>query len=163
REMLQSRSVVVVVPAFQEEAHIGSVIDTMPHFVDRVIVVDDGSRDRTSEEVRMRGGARTLLLHHPVRRGVGAAIATGDRGALALGLSTQTGALDAVAVMAGDGQMHPDDLASVVLPIIRGTADYVKGDRFHDPRVRSIMGWPRWTGGQVFSRLTSLAIGVPIT
>jgi hypothetical protein len=61
--------------------------------------------------------------------------------------------------MAGDGQMHPDDLEGVVHPIAHRRADYVKGDRFRVEGVRKAMGLPRWIGGQVFSRLTSLAIG----
>ncbi len=185
--MLQGRSVFVVVPAFHEEAHIGRVIETMPHFVDRIIVVDDGSSDRTSERAheasarahaaaggrdgadehdRAHAGApRTIVVRHPARRGVGAALATGYRTALEVPVAEpgSDGGQDAIAVMAGDGQMHPDDLASVVLPIVRGAAEYVKGDRFGDPGVRGMMGWPRWIGGQVFSRLTSLAVGQTIT
>lgn len=179
--MLQGRSVIVVVPAFEEEAHIARVIETMPGFVDRIVVVDDGSGDRTSERADAASASldpvgsngretRTIIVRHPRRLGVGAAIATGYRAALNLGLcsddlltTTRPGAHDAVAVMAGDGQMHPDDLAGVVLPIIRGSADYVKGERFGHRSVRSKMGWPRWVGGQVFSRLTSLAIGQHIT
>lgn len=155
--MLQGRSVIVVVPAFREEAHIGRVVETMPRFVDRIVVVDDASDDRTGE--RARADARVLVVRHPVRRGVGAAITTGYRTALSLSRHDS----DGIAVMAGDGQMHPDDLASVVLPVVRGAADYVKGDRFGDPSVRALMGWPRWIGGQVFSRLTALAVGQPIT
>jgi len=70
---------------------------------------------------------------------------------------------DAIAVMAGDGQMAPDDLAAVVMPVVRGQADYVKGERFWAIGVRQKMGLPRWIGGQIFSRLTSLAIGQSIT
>ena len=70
---------------------------------------------------------------------------------------------DAIAVMAGDGQMAPEDLAAVVMPVVRGQADYVKGDRFWQPEVLAKMGFPRWIGGQIFSRLTSLAIGQSIT
>jgi hypothetical protein len=65
--------------------------------------------------------------------------------------------------MAGDGQMHPNDLRSVALPIVLGAADYVKGDRFHIEGVRKAMGWPRWVGGMLFSFLTSLAIGQTIS
>jgi glycosyltransferase involved in cell wall biosynthesis len=158
--MLQGRSVVVVVPAYQEEALIAGVIETMPPFVDRIVVVDDGSEDATSERVRRaRARCRTRVVRHPARRGVGRAIATGYAEAIALTL----GDSDAIAVMAGDGQMHPDDLARVVSPIVRGEADYVKGSRFAAPTVRRAMGMPRWLGGQVFSVLTSLAIHQPIS
>jgi glycosyltransferase involved in cell wall biosynthesis len=152
--MLHGRQVVVVVPAYQEEAHIGAVVRGMPAFVDRIVVVDDGCTDRTSDRAQP-----AFVVRHPTRRGVGAALATGYRAAIA-GTSDDA---DAIAVMAGDGQMHPDDLERVVAPIVRGEAEYVKGSRFAAPGVRRTMGTPRWVGGQVFSRLTSLAVGQPVT
>jgi glycosyltransferase involved in cell wall biosynthesis len=157
--MLKNRAVIVVVPAYQEEAHIGSVLRTMPNFVDHVIVVDDASTDRTGEVARTLRDPRVRIIRHARRRGVGAAIATGYAAALA----ACTGDDDAIAVMAGDGQMSPDDLEGVVLPIVSGEADYVKGDRFGESGVQRTMGLPRWIGGQVFSRLTSLAVGQPIS
>lgn len=153
--MLNQRLVVVVVPAFQEEAHVGGVIATMPAFVDHVLVVDDGSEDRTSKVARGAADPRVRVIRHATREGVGAAIATGYAGALGLCLHED----DAIVVMAGDGQMDPADLEDVTRPIVTGGADYVKGDRFGAPGVRGTMGLPRWLGGQVFSRLTSLAVG----
>ena len=135
------------------------VLTSMPRYVDRVLVIDDGSNDATSTVAASVVDARVRVIRHPVRRGVGAAIATGYRAALA---SSGDGR-DAIAVMAGDGQMHPDDLEGVVGPIVDGTADYVKGDRFGEAGVQKAMGFPRWLGGQVFSRLTSLAVGQPIS
>ena len=158
--MLDRRFVTVVVPAYNEEAHVRRVVETMPAFVDVAIVVDDGSPDRTSERARAASDGRVVVLRHTERRGVGAAIATGYAHALLLGAGHP---YDATAVMAGDGQMHPDDLEAVVLPVVRGEADYVKGNRFVDPTVRRMMGLPRWVGGHVFSRLTSIAIGQPVS
>lgn len=157
--MLNDRLVAVVVPAYQEEAHIRRVIETMPPFVDHVLVIDDASLDRTGEAAEAVGDPRVRVLRHPQRMGVGRAIATGYDAAARL-LSKPD---DAIAVMAGDGQMHPDDLEGVVRPIVHARADYVKGDRFWAPGVRSAMGLPRWVGGQIFSRLTALAVGQPIS
>jgi glycosyltransferase involved in cell wall biosynthesis len=157
--MLEGSSVVVVVPAFREEAHVGGVTATMPSFVDRIIVVDDGSDDATSARATESSDPRVEVLAHPSRRGVGAALVTGYRAALAM---TER-STDALCVMAGDGQMDPTDLEGVAGPIVRGEADYVKGTRFGHHGVRGSMGWPRWIGGQVFSRLTSLAIGRAIS
>jgi glycosyltransferase involved in cell wall biosynthesis len=157
--VLSEALVVVVVPACEEEVHVGRVIATMPPFVDHVVVVDDGSTDRTSEVALSAGSSRLEVVRHPRRRGVGAAIATGYRAGIA-----RTGRPnDVLCVMAGDGQMDPADLEAVALPIARGEADYVKGDRFGYSGVRRSMGLPRWVGGQVFSRLTSLAIGQPVS
>lgn len=156
--MLHEKRVTVVVPAFEEAAHVAGVIATMPAFVDRILVIDDGSGDETSETAHSVKDPRVKVIRHSERRGVGAAIATGYTHAID-GIGHPA---DAIAVMAGDGQMHPNDLAAVVMPIVRGQADYVKGDRFGAFGVRQKMGLPRWIGGQVFSRLTELAIGQPI-
>jgi glycosyltransferase involved in cell wall biosynthesis len=157
--VLAGSRVVVVVPAFCEEAHVAEVVATMPSFVDSIVLVDDGSPDGTSERARAVGDPRLHIERHAERRGVGAALTTGYR----RGLELTERPTDALCVMAGDGQMDPDELASVALPVIRGLADYVKGDRFGDPAVRRSMGMPRWVGGQVFTRLTSAAIGQRIS
>lgn len=152
--MLFGSRVVVVVPAFREEAHVAGVIATMPPFVDAIVLVDDGSPDRTSERALSLGDPRLVLIRHDRRRGVGAALTTGYGRAVEL----TTSPTDALCVMAADGQMDPTELESLARPIVEGRADYVKGDRFGDPTVRKSMGTPRWVGGQVFTRLTSAAI-----
>ena len=156
--MLHERAVLVVVPAHCEEAHVASVVRTMPAFVDRILLVDDGSSDATVARARAVQDPRLEVFRHRARSGVGAALRTGYRAAL----ETLVHDDDVVAVMAGDGQMAPHDLAAVVGPVVRGEADYVKGDRFGEAGIRGTMGWPRWLGGQLFSGLTSLAIGKPI-
>jgi glycosyltransferase involved in cell wall biosynthesis len=153
--MLDGTKVVVVVPAFQEEERVGRVIETMHSSVDEVIVVDDASRDATAAAARAYASDRVSVIVHPTNRGVGAAIVTGYREALARGGGRQ----DAFVVMAGDGQMDPADLPSLVRPVARGEAGYVKGNRFLHPDVAGVMPPARRLGGEVFSRLTSLAIG----
>jgi glycosyltransferase involved in cell wall biosynthesis len=77
--MYKERSVAVVVPAYNEETQIGRVIETMPGFVDHIVIIDDKSRDRTSEVVRsyQEREGRVTLIRHEVNQGVGGAIATG--------------------------------------------------------------------------------------
>ena len=156
--MLGGAKVVVVVPAFDEEERIAGVLAAMPPLVDAIFVVDDASRDRTAAVVRASIDPRVSLFVHAENRGVGAAIATGYREALARGGKPH----DAFVVMAGDGQMDPEDLPALVRPIARGEADYVKGNRFAHPDVARTMPRARRLGGEVFSRLTSIAIGRPV-
>src|SRR5713101_1800978 len=84
--MYEGKTVAVVVPAHNEEKLIGQVLETMPDFVDLVIVVDDTSTDQTlavAAAYRARLGDRLLLIPHKENQGVGAAIVTGYRQALA--------------------------------------------------------------------------------
>ena len=149
--------VVVVVPAYDEAPRIAAVLRGMPPWVDAIVVVDDASEDGTEGAARAVADARVSVVRHARNRGVGAAIVSGYEHAL----RDPGGPRDAFVVMAGDGQMHPDDLAAVVEPVARGRADYVKGDRFHGPRAS--MPVARRLGGRVFSWATSRAIGVPIS
>jgi glycosyltransferase involved in cell wall biosynthesis len=151
--------VVVVVPAKNESARIARVVTTLPWWVDRVIVIDDASTDDTAGHARATGDARVDVLVHPTNRGVGAAIVSGYRAALADPGDPD----DAFVVMAGDAQMDPADLPQVVSPIALGEAGYVKGNRFASPEVWRAMPLARRLGGEVLSRLTTRAIGVPIT
>jgi glycosyltransferase involved in cell wall biosynthesis len=147
--------VVVIVPAFDEEVRIGRVLASMPEEVDEIVVVDDASRDRTGVVARSVADPRVRVLRHAHNEGVGAAIVTGYRDALARPGDPR----DAFVVMAGDAQMDPADLPALVAPVTRGVAGYVKGNRFAHPDVRRAMPRARRLGGEVFSRLTSLAIG----
>jgi glycosyltransferase involved in cell wall biosynthesis len=154
-----SPRVVVVVPAWDEAPRIARVVRAMPAWVDSIVVVDDASGDGTAEAACATGDPRVEVVSHARNRGVGAAIATGYRRALA----SPGDARDAFVVMAGDGQMDPGDLPAVVGPVARGEADYVKGDRFQRPDTASSMPAARRLGGRVFSWATSRAVGVPIS
>ena len=104
--MYRGKKIGVVIPAYNEALLIGRVLSTMPDFVDRIIVVNDNSSDKTADVVRSHRAfesGRIVLLHHEMNLGVGAAIVTGYRRAIEIGM-------DAVAVMAGDAQMDPADL-----------------------------------------------------
>jgi glycosyltransferase involved in cell wall biosynthesis len=160
--MWKGARVIVVVPAWEEAPRIGKVLISIPDWVDAIVVVDDGSSDSTSDAARAVGDARVEVVRHDRNRGVGAAIATGYRRALD-GASASDSARDAVAVMAGDGQMAPRDLAALVDPVVEGLADYVKGDRFGSKEHRESMPVARLVGGRLFSWATSVAIGLPIS
>jgi glycosyltransferase involved in cell wall biosynthesis len=147
--------VAVVVPAFDEAKLIGRTLASVPRWVDDVVVVDDGSRDATARVVLAAADPRVHLVRHSSNRGVGAALVTGYRAAFARGA-------DVAAVMAGDGQMHPDDLPALVDPIARGLADYVKGDRLSHPEAFARMPPARWLGNHALSALTRAATGLSV-
>jgi glycosyltransferase involved in cell wall biosynthesis len=153
--MYRDLSVAVVVPAFNEERAIAQAVASVPAFVDHVIVVDDASHDATTEvaagTVRV-DGRPCEIVRHDENRGVGAAIVSGYRRALALGL-------DVVVVMAGDGQMDPADLPALLDPIAGGRADYAKGNRFRHPDVWRAMPGTRLLGNIALSLATRLTSG----
>jgi glycosyltransferase involved in cell wall biosynthesis len=149
--MYRSHRIVVVVPAHNEERHIGEVLTSMPPFVDHVVVVDDGSTDRTAEVATAAADERTRLLRHPVNRGVGSALTTGYRAALDL-------EPDIVAAMGGDGQMDPARLVELLDPVIEGRCDFAKGNRFFRGGL-STMPRYRLLGNLVLTAVTRLATG----
>lgn len=151
--------VLVVVPAWNEAPRIRRVLSTMPSWVDAIVVVDDASTDGTCGEARSLADPRVEVIRHERNRGVGAAIVTGYERALTM----PGGATDAFVVMAGDGQMDPADLPSLVTPVARGEADYVKGNRFRTPGILRSMPPARLVAGLVLSWATARAIGVSIS
>ena len=142
-------------PAYNVEGLVGRAVASVPAFVQRVVVVDDHSTDGTAEELRRAAAAdpaRVVVVRHERNRGVGAAIATGSDEAVRLGA-------EVVAVMAGDGQMDPADLAGVVEPVVAGRADYVKGNRFRHPDLWKAMPKTRIVGNIALSLMTRVTSG----
>jgi glycosyltransferase involved in cell wall biosynthesis len=153
--MYRNQRIAVVVPAYNEETQIGGVITTMPDFVDTVIVVNDCSTDRTSEVARANprltpGGVE--VIDHPVNQGVGGAIATGYKYA-------RDNGYDIAVVMAGDGQMHPEDLPAILDPIVEDRADYTKGNRLVTGEAFRKIPKVRFFGNSALSLLTKIASG----
>jgi glycosyltransferase involved in cell wall biosynthesis len=150
--MLEGKRVAVVVPAFDEERLVGETIRGIPDFVDRIFVVDDASRDATSERVDAVGDPRVQLLRHEQNLGVGAAIATGYRRAL-------EERIDVTCVMAADNQMDPAELASLVEPVARGEVEYAKANRLFSGEAWNVIPHTRYLGNAVLSLLTKIASG----
>jgi glycosyltransferase involved in cell wall biosynthesis len=150
--VVEGKRVGVVVPAYDEEALIGATVEGIPQLVDRIIVVDDGSSDATSERARSLGDPRVEVISHERRSGVGAATITGYRRALADGL-------DVVVVMNGDNQMDPEDLPTLVAPVARGELDYSKANRLATGQAWQLIPKTRFFGNAVLSMLTKVASG----
>jgi glycosyltransferase involved in cell wall biosynthesis len=121
-QALEARRRVVIVPAFNEEASIAGVVGELLAYDPglRVVVVDDGSTDRTAEVARA-SGAKVLSL--PFNLGIGGAVQTGFRYAWEQGFD--------VAVRAdGDGQHDPAELDAILRPVLADEADVAVGSRF---------------------------------
>jgi glycosyltransferase involved in cell wall biosynthesis len=150
--MLEGKRVGVVVPAHNEEHLIVPTIQGIPGFVDKIYVVDDRSTDETAERARSAGDPRVEVIVHEQNRGVGGAIVTGYKRALA-------DRMDATAVMAGDNQMDPDELEMLTLPVVRDELDYAKANRLFTGSAWQLIPRNRYLGNAVLSLLTKVASG----
>jgi glycosyltransferase involved in cell wall biosynthesis len=150
--MLEEKSIAVVIPAHDEEKLIGETISGIPGFVDRIVVVDDRSSDGTAAVVEALGDPRVELIRHERNEGVGAAIVTGYKRARDEGI-------DVTAVMAGDNQMDPADLQTLVQPVARGEVDYAKANRLFTGQAWDLIPRTRYLGNAVLSLLTKVASG----
>jgi glycosyltransferase involved in cell wall biosynthesis len=198
--MLENKSVAVVVPAYNEETQIRTVIESMPRFVDRIIIVNDCSTDKTSNVVSSYFGKsepaflaepgkgieetpynkaelfiaemdknewnkfpdhdivhptndeKIVLINLKKNSGVGTAIAIGYKWA-------KEKHIHCTAVMAGDGQMDPNELESICTPVIHGDADYVKGNRLTHKSAFHLIPRTRFFGNSILSLLTKIASG----
>jgi glycosyltransferase involved in cell wall biosynthesis len=150
--MYRDLDVAAVVPAHNEARLIGTVITTMPDFVDRIVVVDDASSDSTSDAARAAGDARVDVITLEENLGVGGAIMTGHRHVLASGC-------DVAVVMAGDAQMDPAYLSALLDPIADGVALFTKANRFFGPGTFRGMPRRRIVGNIALSFMTKAASG----
>jgi len=153
-EALTHKKVAVVVPSYNEEIKITATLKEMPAFVNRIYVVDDASTDGSVASVQQAQAIdpRIELVRHDANKGVGAAISTGYLRAMA-------DDMDIAVVMAGDGQMDPADLPALLRPVLRGQADYVKGNRFFHPSGISEIPRHRFFGNVILSILTKIVAG----
>ena len=152
--MYKNKSVAVVVTAHNEEKLITKVLETLPHWVDKVFVIDDCSDDKTVEIVEryMKVDSRVDLIRHAENRGVGGAIQSGYRVSL-------EHKMDITVVMNGDAQMHPDDLPHIVDPVATNIADYSKGNRLFHGEAWELIPRHRYIGNAILSLMTKIAGG----
>jgi glycosyltransferase involved in cell wall biosynthesis len=143
--------IVAVIPCFNEERFIGSVVLKVKKHVDKVLVVDDGCTD-TSAEVAVAAGA--LVVRHECNRGLGVALRTAFQKAKELGA-------DIVVRLDGDGQHNPDEIPALIAPILRGEADVVIGSRFLTGRERAPLY--RRIGQRLLTATTNLGSGTHVT
>jgi len=152
--MYRDKKIGIVVPAYNEETQIEHTVLTMPDFADKVIVVDDRSKDRTAEIVEQlaRTSDRIHLIRHEKNSGVGKAIGTGY-------IWCRENNIDIAVVMAGDGQMDPDDLPALLDPVVDNRADYTKGNRLITGEAWKKIPRVRYLGNSALTFLTKIASG----
>ena len=145
-------SVAVVIPAYNAEKSIQSVILSLPVNVEWIIVVDDGSADQTSKVVQSLDDPRIVLLYHERNQGVGGAMVKGFKAALTKGV-------DFVAKIDADGQMDPEYLYKMARLAIEQRYDYVKANRFQRSGPLPEMPLVRLVGNLILRFLTMMASG----
>lgn len=118
--MLSLKDVIAVIPAYNEENSIAKVIVLTKRYVDKVIVVDDGSKDLTRDIAEELGA---IVIAHDRNRGYGAALRTGFKEALKESPRI-------VITLDADGQHDPSEIPKLIKPILEGKADVVLGSRF---------------------------------
>lgn len=144
--------VAIVIPCFRVSRHIAQVIRSIPQRFPLIVCVDDASPDDTSVVIAEVADPRVVLVRHEHNQGVGGAMKTGYREALRLGA-------DVCVKMDGDGQMSADDLDGLVAPLLDGSADYAKGNRFVDLEALRRMPPVRLAGNAALSFLSKAASG----
>lgn len=153
--MISGQTIAVVIPAFNERILLPRTILSMPHYVDRIVVVDDASTDDTVKVVETLSDPRVSLCKHENNRGVGAAIVTGYRWCV-------EHQVDLAVVVGADNQMDPDDMNSILLPALSGEADYVMGDRLSWPGGWKLFPPIRLVGVLGLAAMTRVATGFPV-
>ena len=141
-----------MIPAYRVAAQIAGVLSGIPSFVSMIVVVDDASPDDTAAIVQQSNDPRVHLIRRPTNGGVGAAMLSGYRFALEHGA-------DIAVKVDGDGQMDSSQIDRLVEPIVRGEADYAKGNRFAHTRELAGMPLLRRLGNMGLSFMVKVASG----
>ena len=143
-------TVVAIIPAYNEEDALPEVISKTFQYVDKVIVVDDGSTDRTGD-VALKAGAE--LISHGVNLGKGEALKSGFK----------VIADDSIIVtIDGDGQHNPNEIPNLIKPIIEDGADLVNGSRYMNGPEENTPLYRR-VGQTVLDIATNISAGIKVT
>ena len=127
--------IAVVIPCYRVKDHILDVIDGIGPEVSKIYVVDDACPDGSGKFVQKNSKDKRLrFIFHEENQGVGGAVISGYKAAYADGA-------DVVVKIDGDGQMDPSLISAIAKPVVEGSADYSKGDRFDS--LENLFGMPK--------------------
>lgn len=144
-------NIVAAIPCFNEELFIGSVVLKTKDYVDEVIVIDDGSTDKTAPIAEKAGAT---VIKHGTNQGKGAAVSS------AFDYVKKTGC-GALVLLDGDGQHDPSFIPSLIKPILEGTADMVVGSRYLE--IRSRVPTYRIWGNRLLTLFTNVGSRLSLT
>ncbi|MGN6478599.1 glycosyltransferase family 2 protein [Luteibacter sp.] len=148
-----SERIGVVIPSYKVRNHILEVIAAVGPEVERIYVVDDCCPDKSGDFVEAEcRDSRVRVIRHEQNQGVGGAVLTGYRAAIAENM-------EVIVKVDGDGQMDPALIPHFVAPILAGEADYTKGNRFFDLEEIHAMPKARLIGNAGLSFLTKISSG----
>ena len=152
--MYKKKKISFVIPVYNEQKLILDTLRGIPKYVDRVYVVDDCSTDNTASKVEFyskKKDNRVRLISHQENQGPGQAIITGY-------LKSASDGYDIAVVCGGDNQMPLEQSNRLIDPLVRGEADYCKGNRFMHSNLEN-MPITRIFGNSCLSFMTKIASG----
>jgi len=148
--LYNNKKIGVVVPTYKVSKHIVKVVTNLPNFIDSIIVVDDACPQKSSRLVKDID--KVFIINHKKNRGVGAAVISGYKKALALNI-------DIVIKIDGDDQMNPKYIKNLIQPLLENGADYSKGNRFVNFKKLKEMPKIRLLGNSILSFFIKAASG----
>ncbi|RIH66878.1 glycosyltransferase family 2 protein [Mariniphaga sediminis] len=145
--------IAVVIPCYKVRNHILDVLQAIGNEVSHIYIVDDACPENSGEYVEKNTkDPRIKVIYHEKNKGVGGAVITGYKEAISDGA-------EIVVKLDGDGQMNPDFIPKLVIPIETGEADYSKGNRFFDVEKLLIMPRMRLIGNSFLSLINKMVNG----
>jgi len=145
--------VAVIIPCYKVEKKIISVIEQIPGCVSLIICVDDACPNGTGEVIEKHcTDQRVTVLYNKQNRGVGGAVKAG----LTFALSKE---VDICVKVDGDGQMDPNQIPRLIAPIVKGSADFTKGNRFYNVKTLKRMPMVRLMGNTALSFINKFVTG----
>lgn len=145
------KSIIALIPAYDEEVAIGSVILRTLQYVDDVLIVDDGSTDATGKIAKLAGAK---VITHAQNLGKGEGLKSGFQ---AIGNE-----YDIIVTIDGDGQHNPDEIPKLLKPIVDDEADFVNGSRYMNGPEENTPAYRR-IGQQVLDKATNISAGCDVT